>query len=117
MAQQCLDRDITIDAEDHPITVSFNGRPIAQTTEALSLKEEGYPPVLYIPVQDVNKDVLQDSDHKSICPFKGEASYYSLKDGAAVSDNAVWYYPDPCPLVDKVRGHVAFWGPDVSFSD
>lgn len=116
MPRQCLDRDITIDPADHPVSVSFNGREIARTTKALSLKEASYPPVLYVPLTDVDPAVLSPSDHKSVCPFKGEASYYDLKEGEAVSKNAVWYYPDPCPLVEKIEGHVAFWGDDIAYS-
>lgn len=115
MAKQCLGRGIIIEPDEHTVEVKFNGRTIASTGYARSLKEADYLPVLYIPLKDVDPHVLTPSDHHTVCPFKGEASYYSLKQRDAVSDNAVWYYPDPCPLVEDIKGYVAFWGEDIEY--
>lgn len=110
MAQQCLDRDITINTFNGKVTVSFAGKQIAETTSALELKEGDYPVVYYIPRRAVQAEVLVASKHATTCPFKGEASYHHLKSGEETAENAVWYYPNPCPLVDPIRDHVAFWG-------
>jgi uncharacterized protein (DUF427 family) len=97
---------------DHPIAISpatqrvrvrFAGHTIADTVRALSLREASYPPVLYIPREDVDMSLLVRSDHRTHCPFKGDASYFSI--GKEIK-NAVWA-TDP---VDECRiaGHIAF---------
>jgi uncharacterized protein (DUF427 family) len=116
LSEQCLDRDISIEPAGGEVEVSFNGRVIASTPEALSLREGDYPAVLYVPRRSVNAEILAASDHHTVCPFKGEASYHHLKSGDAVAENAVWYYPDPCPLVEPIRDHVAFWGDAITIT-
>jgi len=114
-AQECRDRDITITPTDGPVAVRFNGRDVARSEKALDLKEGDYPVVIYVPLADVDTSVLEPTDHRTTCPFKGIASYYSLHEGDAASENAVWYYPDPCPLVAPIKDHVAFWGGDIEY--
>jgi len=63
----------------------------------------------YFPRGSLRDDVLVDSATHSTCPWKGEASYYSLRLDGATSPDAVWYYPDPKPAAEQVRGRVAFW--------
>ncbi len=114
-ARQCRDKDIIISPHPTRVRVIFNGRKIATSTNALDLREGSYPAVTYLPLSDVDMAVLQKSDHKTHCPFKGEASYYDLVYGKKISANAVWYYADPCPLVALIAGHLAFWGDDISY--
>lgn len=114
MQQECRNRDITIEPANRTVTVHFNGMTIARTENALALREAGYPPVFYFPRNDVAAEFLQASDHHTVYPFKGEASYHHLKSGDAIAENAVWYYPVPCPLVEPIRDHVAFWGDQVT---
>lgn len=103
---------------DHPITVRPQpGRVVARVGEqivadsgnALTLQESNYPPVRYIPLADVNAELLQRTETSTHCPYKGDASYYSLRvDGAELTD-AVWTYETPYPAVAEIAGHVAFY--------
>ncbi len=110
MAQQCLDRDITITPANGKISIRFAGKTIAETDAALNLAEGSYPVRLYVPRADVVADVLQPSQTNTTCPFKGVASYHHLSDGGETAGDAVWYYRDPCPQVGEIKDHVAFWG-------
>jgi uncharacterized protein (DUF427 family) len=112
------DKPVLTPGPDHPITVEpapgtvrvlFGDRQIADTDDALVLAEADYPPVLYIPLEDVESDVLEPSSHETYCPFKGDASYYTLRDGDRVAENAVWTYPKAYPAVQEIAGHVAFY--------
>jgi uncharacterized protein (DUF427 family) len=103
---------------DHPITVSENisrvvvkvaGRVIADTRAAVTLREANYPPVQYIPREDVDMSQLVRTDHATYCPYKGDASYYSIPAGGERSKNAVWTYEDPYPAVIQIKDHVAFY--------
>lgn len=112
---------------DHPITVEPHGRKvqvtaagttIARTDRALALRESTYPAVLYIPIEDVDRAALADSDLHTYCPYKGEASYYDIKvDGGGDLDGAVWYYPEPYPAVSEIKDHVAFYANRVTISE
>lgn len=115
MPKICRDQDIEISPTKNQVSVIFNGKTIAQTKSAMYLREANYPIVIYIPLTDVDQNFLKPSDHSTHCPYKGDASYYSLADGKEISENAVWYYPDPCPLVEKIKDHVAFWGDDIKY--
>ena len=103
---------------DHPITITpnanrervmFNGRSVADTTNALTLKEASYKPVLYVPRDDADMSLLQRSDHTTHCPYKGDASYYSLRVGDRVSENAVWSYEQPYPAMREIAEYHAFY--------
>jgi len=104
---------------DHPITlrrpgcrvvVSSGEDVIADTDRAIELHEASYPPVFYIPLEDVSQEHLRASDHHTYCPYKGEASYYDIACGATADlPNVVWYYPEPYPAVKEIAGHVAFY--------
>ena len=107
---------------DHPITVEPSGTVVtvrlgrvivAQTWDALVLREAGYPPVLYVPVGDVDADLLAPSDHTTYCPYKGDATYWTLRTDEHLATDAVWGYPDPRPAVGAIAGHVAFYPGDV----
>jgi uncharacterized protein (DUF427 family) len=103
---------------DHPISIEPNagrvivragGRVIADSHNALALKEAGYPPVLYIPRSDADMSLLQLTDHTSYCPYKGDAKYYSIPLGGAKSVNAVWSYEAPYAAVSGIGRHLAFY--------
>ncbi len=119
-------RPIKIPGPDHPITiepnpgrvvVSIGGRQLADTREALTLSEAGYAAVQYIPLGDVNRELLTPSDHESYCPFKGEASYYSIPSAGERGLNAVWEYREPYDAVAKIGGHVAFYADRVEIDE
>jgi uncharacterized protein (DUF427 family) len=108
------DHPITILPTNEHVTVSVNGVSVADSRRALELAESSYPPVLYLPVEDVREGVLQTSDRHTYCPYKGEASYYDLvPDGGAPMPAAVWYYPAPYRSVADIAGHVAFYADRV----
>jgi uncharacterized protein (DUF427 family) len=100
---------------EHTVTVTpFAGRVvvragheiIADTRHALQLNEAKYPAVYYVPRADVRMDRLTRTDHGSHCPFKGDASYFSIE---GVADNAVWSYEHPFDEVARIREHLAFY--------
>lgn len=114
---------------DHPITIRYNpkrvqvlydGHLIADTRGALELKEADYPPVQYIPREDVEMAVLSRTDRRTHCPYKGDASYYTIARDGQVAENAVWTYETPYPAMEEIRGLLAFY-PDkveiVQFED
>lgn len=103
---------------EHPITVTpnpkrvrvlFGGRVIADTTRALTLREGKYPPVQYIPREDASMKLLQRTDHKTHCPYKGDAAYYSISTDGRAAENAVWTYEEPFDGVAAIKGHLAFY--------
>jgi uncharacterized protein (DUF427 family) len=111
---------------DHPIVigpapgrvrVTFAGRIIADSSHALLLREASYPAVAYIPRQDVQMALLARTDHKSVCPYKGEASYFSIRTDGRVAENAVWSYEKPLPDVAEIAGYVAFYPNKVDAID
>jgi uncharacterized protein (DUF427 family) len=102
----------------HPISIQHNrarvvvsvaGRVIADTRDALALREAEYAVVQYIPREDVDFSQLERTDHATYCPYKGECSYYSIPAGGEESVNAVWTYEDPYPAVAQIKGYVAFY--------
>jgi uncharacterized protein (DUF427 family) len=107
---------ITITPTDGRVVVTRNGRTIADTTRALTLRESTYPAVQYIPFADVDPALLARTDHATYCPFKGDAGYYSLVLGDDRVENAVWTYPAPYDSVSEIAGHVAFYPNNVEIS-
>ena len=98
------------------MTVLRGATLVAQTDRALALREANYPPVLYIPLDDVDQQRLSASNEHTYCPYKGEASYYDILPGDGDLAGAVWYYPDPYDAVEAIRGHVAFYSDRVSIT-
>jgi uncharacterized protein (DUF427 family) len=112
------EQQIKIPGPDHPISIQRNparvvvsvaGRVIAESRNALTLRESDYSPVQYIPREDVDFTQLEQTDHATYCPYKGDCSYYSVPAGGKKSVNAVWTYEDPYPAVAQIKGHLAFY--------
>ena len=103
------DHPITIRANAARVTVSLAGRIIADTREALTLREASYPAVQYIPLADVVQSTLSHSDTSTYCPFKGDASYYNVTVGGDTVEDAIWFYDQPYPAVADIAGRVAFY--------
>jgi uncharacterized protein (DUF427 family) len=105
------DSDHPISLERNParVVVSVAGHVIADTRNALTLREADYPPVQYIPPENVDFSQLERTDHATYCPYKGDCSYYSVSAGGKKSVSAVWSYDDPYPAVAQIREHVAFY--------
>ena len=91
------------------VVVRWRGKVVADTPRAIEVLEDGYRPVLYLPMADVRMDLLSPSEHTSRCPHKGTARYWSLADGGAESRDAAWAYDDPLDGVAAIAGHVAFY--------
>ncbi|KAK44272.1 hypothetical protein BG58_26315 [Caballeronia jiangsuensis] len=111
-------RAVKIPGPDHPITIERNpsrvvvtiaGRIVADTRDALTLREAHYPPVFYIPRKDVDMAQLERTDHATYCPYKGDAAYFSIASGGARAVDAVWTYEAPYPAVEPIREHLAFY--------
>jgi uncharacterized protein (DUF427 family) len=103
---------------DHPIAITPNpkrvrvtagGVVIAETTHALTLKEASYPAVQYVPRQDANMTLLSRTERTTHCPYKGDASYYSVSAGGKALENSIWTYETPFPAMAEITGHLAFY--------
>jgi uncharacterized protein (DUF427 family) len=112
------EKQIKLPDPDHPIFIEHNparvvvsaaGHVIADTHNAVTLREADYPPVQYIPREDVDLSQLKRTDHTTYCPYKGDCSYYSIPAGGEKSINAVWTYEDPYPAVAQIKRYVAFY--------
>jgi len=103
------DHPITIEPTPARVVVSVAGRIIADTREALTLREASYPAVHYIPRKDVDMSLLERTDHATYCPYKGDCSYYSIPVGGERSVNAVWTYEAPYAAVAQIEGLLAFY--------
>ena len=111
-------KTVKIPNSDHPITIERNssrirvtvaGRVVADTTRALTLRESDYPPVQYVPLEDVDMSLLQRSENQSYCPYKGDAAYYSVTIGGSRGKNVVWTYEAPYEAVADIKDHLAFY--------
>ena len=111
-------KTVKIPGPGHPISVECNasrvvvavaGRIVANTREALTLREASYPPVQYIPRMDVDMTMLARTDHATYCPYKGDCAYYSIPLGGVRSANAVWSYESPYAAVASIRDYLAFY--------
>jgi uncharacterized protein (DUF427 family) len=103
---------------DHPITITpngkrvriiFAGRVVADTTQALTLKEANYKPVFYIPRADTDTSLLKPTDHRTHCPYKGNANYFTIDADDRRSENAVWSYEQPFPAMAEIKEYLAFY--------
>jgi uncharacterized protein (DUF427 family) len=120
-------REPVIPGPDHPIDVEpFGGRvlvtfahhTVADTTNALELREASYPPVYYVPMADVDHAALRPSDTTSHCPYKGDASYYDVIDPHTLQsvEDAVWHYRTPYPTFTQIADYVAFYPSKVEIA-
>ena len=113
-----MSRDIKTPGPDHPITITTSGdhvvvrsgeATVADSRSTLVLHEANYPPIRYIPLADVDQSQLAGSELTTYCPYKGDASYYSITPDMQRGADAVWFYDDPYPAVAEIKGHVAFY--------
>jgi uncharacterized protein (DUF427 family) len=111
---------------DHPITITQNPRRvrvtagdivIAESTKSLTLKEAKYPAVQYVPREDANMALLERTERTTHCPYKGDASYYSIKADGKTLDNAIWTYETPFPAMTEISGHLAFYPDKVKIEE
>jgi uncharacterized protein (DUF427 family) len=109
------DHPITIEPSSDHVVVKAGDAVVADSSNVLTLHEGkgNYAPVYYVPLADVDSEVLESSDTTSYCPYKGEASYYSIRTGDDVVKDAIWFYDEPYDAVAKIAGHVAFYADRV----
>lgn len=109
-----MNKPVKMSGPEHPVTVNptngrvvvkAGGRVIADTQNALTLREASYPAVQYIPRGDADMAQLTRTAHTTYCPYKGDASYYSLPN----AENAVWSYETPHPAMVAIKDHLAFY--------
>lgn len=91
------------------VQVFFNGQTVADSVDALEMREENHQPVYYFPPADVAMTLMRRTDHATHCPFKGDASYWTLDVGGQSSENAAWSYEAPCDEVRSIQGYLAFY--------
>jgi uncharacterized protein (DUF427 family) len=103
------DHPITIAVHPGMVRVTFAGQVVAESRRALTLKEATYPPVHYIPREDARMDLLRPSAHATHCPYKGDASHFTVAAGGRSAENAVWSYAHPFPAMAVIAGHLAFY--------
>ena len=112
------ERSVKIPGPDHTMTIARNprrvvvtlaGKMIADSAEALTLREAGYRAVQYIPRRDVDMALLERSATQTYCPYKGEASYFSIPSGGRRSLDAIWTYETPYPAAAAIKDHLAFY--------
>ncbi|HEY0718513.1 MAG TPA: DUF427 domain-containing protein [Streptosporangiaceae bacterium] len=101
---------ITIEPTQGRVVVRIGDTVVADSTHALTLQESTYPAVQYIPMADVDQSLLRRTETATYCPFKGDASYYSVETpgGATVAD-AIWTYEQPHAAVAEIKDHAAFY--------
>jgi uncharacterized protein (DUF427 family) len=108
------DHPITITPSNDHVVVRFGGEIVADTRHALALQEASYPAVLYIPRGDIQSQHFQRTDRSTHCPYKGDASYFTLVAGSERAENAVWTYETPFPAMEQIKEHVAFYPDKVT---
>ena len=104
---------ITIRKAPGTWTVRAGGAVLAESKNALELSEGGYPGRIYFPREDIAMAFLDQTDHSSTCPHKGDATYFSIVTKSRVIDNAGWSYEAPKEGVSEIAGHIAFFESDL----
>lgn len=103
------DHSITITPSKEHVRVIFNGKVVADSSRALVLQESTYKPVLYIPREDAQMALFAKTTNSTHCPYKGDASYYTIKVDGREAENAIWSYETPFPAMKEITGHLAFY--------
>ena len=111
------DHPITIAPHPARVVVTAGGRVVADTRDALALREASYPPVLYLPRDDVDLTQLERSDHVTYCPYKGDAAYYGIPAAGERGRDAVWTYEAPYDAVSPIKDRLAFYPDRVDAID
>ncbi len=100
---------MTLEPAGKHLRAVFGGEVIAESTAALVLNEKGYPPRIYFPPAEVREGRLTRSDHTTRCPWKGQASYWTVSAGGETLENGAWAYPEPLPELAALADHVSFY--------
>jgi uncharacterized protein (DUF427 family) len=100
---------ITITPTDRHVDVTLAGEKLASSDRAVVLEETGLPPRYYLPREDVRTELLRRTASRTTCPFKGEASYWSVQAGGQIHDDLVWSYETPIPTAAEIAGLMCFY--------
>lgn len=100
---------ITTTLHDGLTRVIWNGSVIAESVNAIELHERKHGPVFYFPQEDIKLELLTRTDHATHCPYKGDASYWSLNADGSLAENAVWAYESPIKAMSTISGFMAFY--------
>jgi uncharacterized protein (DUF427 family) len=111
------DHPITISASPRRIRVTAGDTVIAETSHALSLKEASYPAVQYVPRADAKMELLKRTERVTHCPYKGDASYFSIAADGKTIENAIWTYETPFPAMAEISGYLAFYPDKVRIEE
>lgn len=111
------DHPIAIEPSRARVVVKVAGRVVADSRRALTLREATYPGVFYVPREDADMSLLERTDRRTYCPYKGDCAYYSIPAGGPRSVNAVWTYEEPYPAVASIKDHLAFYPDRVDSID
>lgn len=99
---------LAFEASPRSVRAMLAGEAVADSKRVMLLLESGYPPVYYFPIEDVRANLLEESEHRTTCPYKGEARYWTVAVGDRREENAAWGYPRPLPGTPDLSGYVAF---------
>jgi uncharacterized protein (DUF427 family) len=111
------DHPIRIEPNPRRVRVRLGGKVVADTRRALTLYETTYRPVHYVPRADADMSLLTRTDRHTRCPYKGEASYYTVAADGRAAENAVWSYEQPIAQVAEIAGYLAFYPNRVEISE
>jgi uncharacterized protein (DUF427 family) len=100
---------ITMKVNPHRVRVMFENHVIADSADVIVLSESGLRPVQYFPREDVAMEYTGKTDKHSHCPYKGDASYYSIVMEGVIAENVIWSYEDPMAGMEAIRGRIAFY--------
>jgi uncharacterized protein (DUF427 family) len=104
---------ITVEPADRHVEISLGGVKLAESDRAVRLSETGLQDRYYLPREDVRTEYLRPTDTKTTCPFKGEASYWSIDIDGEVHPDLVWSYQDPIPAAAGIAGLLCFYAEHV----
>ena len=108
------DHPIALTAAPGRMVATFDGHAIATSDDVLMLQEASYPAVAYFPRGDVEMGYMGRTEKTTHCPYKGDASYYTLTMDGHIAENAVWTYETPYPAMDAIKDRLAFYPNVVS---
>ena len=109
MKQPGPDHPITIAPLGRHVTVRFAGAVIGESDAALSLAEANYPEIIYVPRADLDMSRFARTEKSTHCPYKGDATYFTVDANGKRAENAAWSYETPFPAMAEIRGCLAFY--------
>ena len=108
------DHSVSVEPMKGRVRVTRGGLVLADSENALILREANYPPVIYVPRSDVSMEALEPNPKTTHCPFKGDAEYFDITGGGEPIAGGAWSYATPFDEVSEIEGHLAFYPEHVS---